>query len=309
MGMRGYDGTNMSQSATAIQSITTQNWTTSAHGAAIQFATTPDNSTTRFVRMFIGGSGVGVNTIIPTNTLEVVSEAIDQKRALKISGTFNASASSFNSAVDAQITSISNGQSQYAYNSDLLAGGTEAKIYAGGRFATAAAGTGANLFGVVGNIGSLGNASATTTGYNVGHYGFVSGGNLNAGIVGRSVTTKNSATNIGGAFVGLNAGTSPIQIGVFAGLMSTDPTFVSAAILVDNGAVAAPIAIFRDNGTEIARFADGGNLGLGVTSPTAYLQIANGGTTKASLNLVSGASAPTSPNNGDIWFDGTNLFM
>jgi hypothetical protein len=49
-----------------------------------------------------------------------------------------------------------------------------------------------------------------------------------------------------------------------------------------------------------------GNLGIGTTSVTNWLNIAAGTTAKAQINLAS-STAPTSPNDGDIWFDGTNL--
>jgi hypothetical protein len=51
-----------------------------------------------------------------------------------------------------------------------------------------------------------------------------------------------------------------------------------------------------------------GNLGVGTTSPTALADIEASTTTRASLRIRSG-TAPTSPNDGDIWYDGTNLKM
>lgn len=57
---------------------------------------------------------------------------------------------------------------------------------------------------------------------------------------------------------------------------------------------------------EMMRLTYGGNLGIGVTAPTAFLSIAAGTTAKAQINFAS-STAPTTPNNGDVWFDGTNL--
>lgn len=48
-------------------------------------------------------------------------------------------------------------------------------------------------------------------------------------------------------------------------------------------------------------------LGSGNTSPTAFADIAAGTTARASLRIRSG-TAPTSPNAGDIWFDGTHFY-
>jgi hypothetical protein len=52
----------------------------------------------------------------------------------------------------------------------------------------------------------------------------------------------------------------------------------------------------------------GGNVGFSTTAPTAKADIAASTTSAASLRLRSGV-APTSPNDGDIWYDGTNLKM
>lgn len=49
-----------------------------------------------------------------------------------------------------------------------------------------------------------------------------------------------------------------------------------------------------------------GNLGLGQTVPTAWLHIAAGTTAKAQMNLVL-STAPTSPNDGDIWWETNGL--
>jgi hypothetical protein len=52
-----------------------------------------------------------------------------------------------------------------------------------------------------------------------------------------------------------------------------------------------------------------GTISIGSTSNTTdWLNIAASTTAKAQIFLAAG-TAPTSPSNGDIWFDGTNLFM
>lgn len=47
-------------------------------------------------------------------------------------------------------------------------------------------------------------------------------------------------------------------------------------------------------------------VGIGVTGPTAFLHVKASTTSSASLRIASG-TAPTNPNDGDIWFDGTDL--
>ena len=49
-----------------------------------------------------------------------------------------------------------------------------------------------------------------------------------------------------------------------------------------------------------------GNVGIGVTTPTAKLHI-TGSTTSASSLRIANGTAPTTPNDGDIWYDGTHL--
>lgn len=49
-------------------------------------------------------------------------------------------------------------------------------------------------------------------------------------------------------------------------------------------------------------------IGAATTAPTAFLHLAAGTTGSASLRIDSGV-APTSPNQGDFWNDGTNLFF
>lgn len=49
-----------------------------------------------------------------------------------------------------------------------------------------------------------------------------------------------------------------------------------------------------------------GSLGLGVAPTAAFLSIAAGTTSKAQMNFA-GSTAPSSPVNGDFWFDGTDV--
>jgi hypothetical protein len=53
---------------------------------------------------------------------------------------------------------------------------------------------------------------------------------------------------------------------------------------------------------------DNNYIGFGHLGPTANVDIASSSTARASLRIRSGV-APTSPNDGDIWYDGTNVYM
>lgn len=127
-----------------------------------------------------------------------------------------------------------------------------------------AAGTGADLrLNTNGNLplGNIGLYSATngstTTGYNVSVYGSPRQGLKNFGVIGRAVVSTNATHNVGLMGSAINA--SSANVGVFAGLAVGDnPTLTTAALLVNNGSTAAPIAIFQDNGTTKLLIDDGG---------------------------------------------------
>jgi hypothetical protein len=67
-----------------------------------------------------------------------------------------------------------------------------------------------------------------------------------------------------------------------------------------------------DDGSNLALFVeDGGEVGVGgVTAPTAYLDIAAPTTARAQINLTPSAAVdPATPNSGDLWWNGANLYF
>lgn len=149
----------------------------------------------------------------------------------------------------------------------LTAGFTNAGPTIGAEVYNASAGTGTNLklatsfSNALGNAGVNAFAHATTTGYNIGGYYEALGGNINVGAIGKAITAKASATNVGVIGVGLNTGATPIQVGGYFALDGSDtPTFTSAALMCDNGSTTSNIFAARDNGTIVWSIADGGTL-------------------------------------------------
>lgn len=65
---------------------------------------------------------------------------------------------------------------------------------------------------------------------------------------------------------------------------------------------------FYSSNSEAMRISADGYIGIGVTSPTAKVHIGGATTSAASLCINSGV-APTTPNDGDIWYDGTYLYF
>lgn len=136
----------------------------------------------------------------------------------------------------------------------------------------------------LGNMGAIFLTFNTTTGFNVGVQGEAVGGILNIGENGKATTPKASATNIGVFGVGLNTSvTAPIHIGGFFGLMNTTPTFVSAALIADNGSTTSDIFVARDNGVPVFTIADGGTI-------TLTGSISSGGSYAAAIITTTSAS-------------------
>ncbi|HRG36903.1 MAG TPA: hypothetical protein PK289_00065 [Bacteroidia bacterium] len=187
--------------------------------------------------------------------------------------------------IGASFTTTSTASIVEGFRVVLNAGYTGAATSFGSQMYNAAAGTGTDLnigtsfTAPLANIGAIMYSYATTTGYNIGGVYEALGGNLNVGLIGKAITTKNNATNIGLIGVGTNAGTSPIFIGGYFGLNTGDaPTFTSAALIADNGSSTAPIQVWRDNGTVSAQVIDGGLWYFGGTAtPTSTVH--NGGST------------------------------
>ncbi len=154
-----------------------------------------------------------------------------------------------------------------ALGTRLLAGYTGSSVTLANDVYNLAAGTATNLnltssfSNPSANVGVSASSVATTTGYNVGLQGESLGGAVNVGVIGKSITAKNSASNVGVIGIADNTGSSVNFCGGYFALRgSSTPTFNTTALILDNGAVAAPIMSAKDNGTEVIKFTDGGNI-------------------------------------------------
>lgn len=307
-----YNATAASPSVALVESDQAANgkwWATTASGGVLSRSVCSDTGTGCISYEAVTRSGLTVATVansastgfgfsttgaIPTNFFEITSGTIPStKNALTVTGTNSSTVATQNGAM-IDITSATGHVNRSLYVI-LEAGATSANGQTAGLFENDASGQSTDAV-TTGNVGVSGVALAATIGTNVGVRGNAQNGTRNVGAVGQATTNKNSAANIGGAFFGLNGGSSPTEVGVFAGLMGSEPTYVNTALLVDNGTEAQPIAIFRDNGTAVVTIADGG-LTTFTNAITLNNNTINGGTS-GSLTLNPFGSNPVAMTTG-----------
>ena len=133
---------------------------------------------------------------------------------------------------------------------ELVAGYTGNSQTNAARFDNKACGTGSDPF-FTGNVNSgfIATASGLTTGTNIATYGVCYNGNINYGSLGLGYDiVKANSINIGVAGFSTNTGTSSKKIGGYFGLQNSTPTFVSAALIADNGSSTDPVFLARING-------------------------------------------------------------
>jgi len=68
------------------------------------------------------------------------------------------------------------------------------------------------------------------------------------------------------------------------------------------------VSFLAGNSIRMKITASTGNVGIGTTNPTSILNLGASTLSAASLRINSGV-APTSPNEGDIWFDGADIYV
>ncbi len=136
--------------------------------------------------------------------------------------------------------------------------------------------------GVFGYGAQAGNAGATARSFGI--LGLADGGGVaNTVSLGVYGTARKSTTEIavGGMFS-------------LYGETDTIGTLANAALIADNGSVAAPIFLARDNGTTVFTIDDGGNVGIGIT-PTSLFHVSgtaptSGGNPLANVVVATGGS-------------------
>jgi hypothetical protein len=243
-----------------------------------------DNANTRL--------GIGAAPTLASKLHITGGTLTDLVPGMYFSATMPTTITGANYGINYDITSAgSSSQRNHGININYLAGYTGDKRTAALRVVNNAAGTGSitalGLFDT--NIAMQTTTSSTTIGTNIGNLSTSDGGNHNIGIVGLARNTKNSATNVGVVGLGVNAGTTPIQLGGYFALQSDPGTFASAALMCDNGGTTSDIFVVRDNGTPTFTIADGGavtSTGAISVPDVAYGAGWNGSTAVATRNAI-----------------------
>lgn len=167
--------------------------------------------------------------------------------------------------------------SQSGYGSDATVSGTSG-YFSGGT--TAASYTMTNLYGLFVGAGVKGAGSTITNQYGLYIEDQALGGTLNYAIY-----TNAGAVRFGGAVTCA----STLTIGASSLLAETG-----------NGLEVSGSILYAASGFRVG---SSGNAGFGVSSGAgAYITVAAGTTSRASINMASG-SAPTSPSAGDFWYE------
>ena len=285
---------------------TTANQTSISYGAGtVTIGTSQDiatASTPQFARMGLGtAADAGTILTLTGGTLPTTENVIN------ITGTL-ADAAATERGVYLAITTAGTAQSPRGLVVDLNAG------YTGTNSSHAIAGSN-NVLGTAAgdpfndeqaaNYGAEYNVLGTTVGTNAGFRGVARNGNKNFGLEGIVNTSKSGSKNVGvmgWSTAAVGAG-GTANGGIFMIGAAATPSYTESAILCDNRAIAAPIAVFRDNGTEQIRIEDGGGLNVKQTigiavSPDSGALITTRGQVGVSLDNY-GASAG---NTGEIRF-------
>ena len=227
---------------------------------------------------------LGIGTATPAAKLSVVAGTLTgTTRAIENTATLAATPGGTATAEQLTVTSAgSAATNQIAHRITLNAGFTGAAAtrtvlienFALGTLTTALTSGDCN-FGIDSNCVGDG------PGHRVGFSGRAGGGAVTIGTRGRATAgDKASATYIGAFGQARNQGAGAIRVGGFFGLSAAvdeagmvAPTLVDCAAIFDNDTVAAPIALFRDNGTVVMCVIDGGNVGIVATAPVSKLDV------------------------------------
>ena len=294
----------------------------------IQFRTGPSS----LIRAEIGGSNgmiwvQGSGNTSGTTSLLVENLAGDDLFNMQDDGTFALGISAFSSDVN----SVSIGRlaganqtsgAQNTYVGAVTGGGSLASV--GAQFNTAVGSTSMykiysgkynSAVGVESSFELSTGQYNVSIGYQAGYENIGGSDNVNVGYqAGFKQTSNNDNTNIGDHAGRENVtGSGNVCIGHDAGWwnLSSNQLFIDNASRTDEADAKVKAMIHGEFATAVANqnLRLNANVGINVAPvTTTFLGVAAGTTAKSQINLKA-STAPSSPVDGDIWFDGTDLFI
>lgn len=270
-------GTNVtltSSSGLRIAANTSSSNTTSAYGLYVDAPT--GSATNKYAATFATGY-VGIGTTSPSYPLDILKATTGQTASMRVEN-------------------ISNAASTFDTSSGVLSS------YTGYFSSTSTRSTGANALT---NIGLYATASGAQNNY---------AAIFDAGSVGIGTTSPSAklhsqesgaktATNYAGYFENISTNSDTDAINKYGIYLTSTGTFTgSGGTATNNYGLYLNTPTGADN--NYAAIFAGGNIGIGITAPTALLHLAGSTASVASLRIASG-TAPTTPNDGDMWYDST----
>src|SRR6478735_4581687 len=237
------------------------------------------------VNTMFGGSG----TVSPTSPSRIVLNlASNNNGAIYISNFANGIA--LNMSAGGMSISSNASTDEFRYNAVLQIGG----VVGNSSYLNVSSNTLTNASTIVFNINnpSINNTTGTTT--------------FKVLSIGNSVNNLQSSSTYDGYVFNTNIVSSAGTIyGVNFNPNITSSTGILAGYRMGMATGTNRYGLYFD-GTAVNYL--NGNTGIGTSTTNAILNLGASTTAKSSLNIPTG-TAPTSPNNGDIWSDGTNLYM
>ena len=192
--------------------------------------------------------------------------------------------------------------------------GNSSTVVEGVNFIGANAGTNCDFIARTNFIGSsIGNSSSNIINCNFIGYNTASNSSniLSSNIIGHKagVSLFNTSYsnligyNVGSSFTGNNIGNNNIIIGTNISLPNGAENSINLGAVLFATGTHSLITAYPSITPTI-----NGKVGIGVVTPTAVLDLRASTTAEAIMRLRVGV-APTTPNDGDIWYDGTDLKM
>ncbi len=272
--------------ATGTLSVTGQTTLTTASSTGFTatnlYATLANTLGTTTLATTAGNVGVGTST--PIHKLDVQAGTLaDTISAFNVVATLPSSPTAAAKGVNISITGAGSGsQIQNALTATLNAGFTANVLSSA-------------ISGTNHSIGGIGNGYISTAAFNstVGVYGSVNNNSVSGGIAygllgqARASGTNGVAVGVGGlpqssgpniiGVLGQATNGATVNIGGWFGIGSASSVgysqLTSAALIADNINSASPIFLARDNSTTVFSIIDGGNVGIGTTTPGSLLSV------------------------------------